>query len=344
MYPDTLINIGSKGFVTLYGIFIAIGVLLGFILFWWLAKKGNVEQKFVDFTTINLIISTAFGFFCSAFFPAMGELVKNKKFEFGTLSFVAGAVAGAIMFFSIGIAFRKKYKGNLLDVISIAACSLILAHGIGRIGCFFAGCCHGVAVEPGNVWGVIFKNHGGEPVLPTQLFEVAFDFVLCAFMVILYLREKFEHNLSLYMIGYGSFRFLIEHLRHEPTRMFIAKGFSITMLVCIFLVIGGFVLYFVMDPFVKKRKAYLALHPVENPPVEESKLWKAIKQKLNIPTKKDSSVAEPIDMVKSTETCEINASDTTNSETCAEVDNSDKTPATDIAKTGEEVDKGDRTK
>ncbi len=263
MYPDFLIHINGKGYVTLYGICIGVGVLLAFLLFWWMAKKGKVDPKYVDFTSINLLISTTFGFFCAAFFPAMGELVKTGKFTFGTLSFVAGAVGGAILFFVIGIVFRKKHKGSLLDVISIAACCLVLAHGIGRMGCFFSGCCHGHVTD--SVWGVVFKNYGPDPRIPTQLFEVVFDLVLCFFMVVLYLKEKFEYNMSLWMIGYGSFRFLIEHLRDEPTRMYIADGFSMTMLVCIFLVAGGIAYYFIMSPFIKRRKAYLLAYPNGEP-------------------------------------------------------------------------------
>jgi prolipoprotein diacylglyceryltransferase len=54
MYPDFLIHINGKGYVTLYGICIGVGVLLAFLLFWWMAKKGKVDPKYVDFTSINL--------------------------------------------------------------------------------------------------------------------------------------------------------------------------------------------------------------------------------------------------------------------------------------------------
>jgi prolipoprotein diacylglyceryltransferase len=131
------------------------------------------------------------------------------------------------------------------------------------MGCFFAGCCHGQVTD--SVWGVVFHNYGSEPRIPTQLFEVVFDLILCFFMAVLYIREKFEYNMSLWMIGYGSFRFLIEHLRDEPTRMFIAEGFSVTMLVCILLVVGGVAYYFIMSPFVKRRKAYLLAYPNGEP-------------------------------------------------------------------------------
>jgi len=47
---------------------------------------------------------------------------------------------------------------------------LALGHAIGRVGCFFNGCCYG---RPTRAWcGVLFPGHA-TPVLPTQLFEAA---------------------------------------------------------------------------------------------------------------------------------------------------------------------------
>ena len=62
MYPDYLITIGGKGYVTLYGIMIAIGILCCFITLTVYVKKKNVDEKIADFVFYVAIIAIALGF------------------------------------------------------------------------------------------------------------------------------------------------------------------------------------------------------------------------------------------------------------------------------------------
>jgi phosphatidylglycerol:prolipoprotein diacylglycerol transferase len=62
--------------------------------------------------------------------------------------------------------------------------------------------------------GVCFPNVVGR-VRPTQLYEAEFLFLLFAVCSYLLLKKGFKHNMSLYLIAYGIFRFLIEYVRHD---------------------------------------------------------------------------------------------------------------------------------
>ena len=87
------------------------------------------------------------------------------------------------------------------------------AVGIGRVGCFVAGCCYGT--ETRLPWGVDF----GDGLLrhPTQVYETVFH--LCAAVTFAALRRDglFRGQLiKLYIITYFVYRFATEFIRPEP--------------------------------------------------------------------------------------------------------------------------------
>ena len=71
MYPYYLINIGDKGYVTLYGVMIAIGILGCFITLSLYNKKMKIDPKFGDFVFYNAIISIALGFLAATLFQSV---------------------------------------------------------------------------------------------------------------------------------------------------------------------------------------------------------------------------------------------------------------------------------
>jgi phosphatidylglycerol---prolipoprotein diacylglyceryl transferase len=100
------------------------------------------------------------------------------------------------------------------------ALPLALALGVGRLGCFCNGCCHGV--ETGLPWGVAFRVAGPEGVRwarchPTQLYEVLFHLGMALVLAGLTVRGALPgQRLKLYLIAYGVYRFLTEFIRPEP--------------------------------------------------------------------------------------------------------------------------------
>ena len=84
-------------------------------------------------------------------------------------------------------------------------------------------------------------------LLPTQLFETFFLLVLFG---VLFLIKKWQF--PLYIIGYGTFRFMIEYLRYD-NRGSIKIGISPSQLLSILLVLSGIVLVFVYNYLHKKK-------------------------------------------------------------------------------------------
>jgi len=103
------------------------------------------------------------------------------------------------------------------------AVPVAVAIGIGRWGCFSAGCCHGIATT--LPWGVNF----GDGILrhPTQIYESMFHLSFAFVLFILLRRAMFRGQLiKLYLIGYFIYRFLTEFIRPEPKLWMNLTGYQ----------------------------------------------------------------------------------------------------------------------
>ena len=237
--------------IHMYGVMITVGILCAFLTLFYLTKKKGVDVRVTDFIFYNGIASIVVGFGFATLFQSTYNYIKNPSagFELGSgMTFIGGLIGGVACFLAIYFIFRKKYTARLYEVISLLPCSILIAHAFGRIGCFFAGCCYGK--ETDSFLGVQFPDLP-HPVHPTQLYEAAFLFVLFAVSVYLILKKDFKHNLSLYLIAYGVFRFLIEYVRGDDRGELV--GFvSPSQFWSIFMVVAGVAIIFVMNRILNK--------------------------------------------------------------------------------------------
>ena len=257
MYPHKIL-----GLFYLYGLMIAIGILACFAVLTICGKKFKIQEKFVDFVYFNAIVAIALGFGAAALFQATYNYIDNPAAGFdlkGGITFIGGLIGGIISFLTGYAIFRKRYKARVTDILSIAPCCILIAHAFGRIGCFFAGCCHGP--ETDAWYGIyMYASSFGKyaKVVPTHLFEAIFLFALFAICFILLWKKHFRYNLSVYLIAYGVFRFCLEFLRADDRGSFI-PGVSPSQFWSILMVVSGIGLIFLMRWLFKQRDAELAL-------------------------------------------------------------------------------------
>ncbi len=104
-----------------------------------------------------------------------------------------------------------------------------VAIGIGRIGCFFGGCCYGT--ETALPWGVIFSSVDSLPRHPTQLYEALFHFSCAGGGWWLQRRKLFVRNqVKLYILVYALYRFFSEWIRPEARLYGGMTGYQIASL------------------------------------------------------------------------------------------------------------------
>ncbi|MDD3172045.1 MAG: prolipoprotein diacylglyceryl transferase [Bacilli bacterium] len=252
--------------INLYGIMIVTGVILCFIVLKVYSKKIGIDSKFLDFIELNGYIAIAVGFFFSAVWQGLYDYIENPAGGFSLsngITFIGGLMGGALSFFVGYFVFgRKKYSNKLIDILSVLPCCILIAHAFGRIGCFFAGCCYGA---PTDSWlGVVFPSGSpsyyeygaGVAVYPTQLFESFFLFIMFGLTSYLVLKKKFKYNFSLYLFGYGIFRFFIEYIRADDRGAFIGS-LSPSQFWSIVMVLSSVPVYFITKKALGKRKLEL---------------------------------------------------------------------------------------
>lgn len=255
--------------IHMYGIMIAVGLLAAFLILYTYGKKLKITPRLLDFVYYDAIVSIILGFGCAAVMQAFYNYLDDPSqgFRLGSgITFMGGMVGGTLLFFLFWRLFRKFRGGaHFSEVISLIPCCILIAHGFGRIGCFFAGCCYGK--ETDFFLAVKFPNLPA-PVHPTQLYEAAFLFLMFAVCTFLLFRFRFRHNMSLYLISYGIFRFLIEFLRGDP-RGKLFGSISPSQFWSVLIVIFGVALIFIMKRVFAYRDAQ-ALAAASDPACEET--------------------------------------------------------------------------
>lgn len=225
MHP-VLLRLGP---VTLYsyGLAIAVGFLLAAGLAARRARELELDPARIQrIALIGLLAGLAGG--RAAYVFLNWELYRSHPLEIlrldhGGLVFYGGLAAGVLA----GVAATRAARMPVLATLDLFVPPLVVAHAVGRVGCFLNGCCYG---EPTALpWGVVFP---GEILYrhPTQLYEAA------ALVVILLLLTRLERKglpgapsralplpagtvfLS-YGLLYGSWRFLAEFLRGDNPRV-----------------------------------------------------------------------------------------------------------------------------
>jgi phosphatidylglycerol---prolipoprotein diacylglyceryl transferase len=204
--------------IPMYDLLILIGI---FIMLTYivnrLEKKEGLNRQDILRIILFLAISLVFGLFFSYISDGVFHSIKAGEWEFGSLNFLGALVGG---FGSFILLMKFFYKDGLKDIRKIAntvIAGVVIAHAIGRIGCFCAGCCYGVPTE--SYLGVIFPHghaHDAFPntaLYPTQLFESLFLFIL--FIVLNRYRAFMKKDLEVYLIGYGLFRIALEFIRGD---------------------------------------------------------------------------------------------------------------------------------
>ena len=133
--------------------------------------------------------------------------------------------------------FSYRNKIRVGDVADVYASFLPLGQSIGRIGCYFNGCCYG---RPYSGFGAVnYIIDGVETtVFPTWFVEAVFCLLLFLCFFLISKRIYSGMYLACYMILYGIFRYVIENYRGDKIRG-IWFGISTSQYISIIIIIFG---------------------------------------------------------------------------------------------------------
>lgn len=281
MYPYRIITLPDGSGIYLYEIFILIGVLSAIIMCRVLADRRRMPAKLQNLILIGAVVAVVIGYLSAVLWQAVYNAIETGKFELNSgtgATFYGGLIGGAVcmlLIYFIGGKLLFKNTNEHLQWFStfanIAGICIPLAHGFGRIGCLMAGCCHGAET---NSWigmsqyiEIAQGQYAWRKVVPVQLFEAIFLFLLAAALIWMFWKGK-GFELPIYFAGYGIWRFVIEYFRADDrgaTFISFLSPSQLTAVVMILIAAAIFISYYVL---LKKKGKDIFKAPVAEKPAE----------------------------------------------------------------------------
>lgn len=297
MHP-ILIKFSDNFVIYSYAFFVVIGLFAAVFLFRILCDKRKIDDKTYNFYVLTAIISIAAGFLFAMLFQSLYYFIETGTWSFGALTFMGGLIGGVVCFILITVFFAKPpVRRQFWRIANLISPAILVAHAFGRIGCFMNGCCYGRETES---WiGVTFPGETHK-VIPTQLIESIFLFLLCAALVVMLLKFKKESWLMLvYLYAYAVFRFILEFYRGDARGQFLggispSQWQSIVMLLAA-AALTVYIYVFKKIPFAGKPlpEAVSAAAAAEDAPAQASKDTPAPKESLSVIDTAEKDDAEP---------------------------------------------------
>jgi phosphatidylglycerol---prolipoprotein diacylglyceryl transferase len=226
MHP-ILFEIGGFPVYT-YGVLLAAAYLLGLQFALVRARARGLDANRVMDLGIWIIISALVGAKLLLLVVDF-DAFKQQPRELLTLLRSGGVFyGGLIAAVAVAMWYMRRHKLPLWSVSDAFAPGIALGHVIGRMGCFFAGCCFGKATDV--AWAVTFtsqyaaQNVGTPlniPLHPTQLYEAGAELIILGVLLLLERRSRSFPGRTFwtYMLLYGVTRFVIEFYRGDPRGM-----------------------------------------------------------------------------------------------------------------------------
>lgn len=113
-----------------------------------------------------------------------------------------------------GVEYAKWSMGVTVKTGDTFAVPVAVGVAIGRIGCFFGGCCYGLPTT--LPWGVVFPHVDSHHRHPTQLYEFLFHTAMAVLLFQLQRTGRLRGQLvKLYILAYLAYRFATEFVRPE---------------------------------------------------------------------------------------------------------------------------------
>lgn len=232
-----------------YGLIVVIGIVAGIFVTARLAEKNKIEADTIYDLAFYLII---FGLLGARLYDVLLEapyyLVHPEdivKIWRGGLAIHGAIIAGAgTVYF-----YARKYKLDLIKLLSLVVPGLAFGQAIGRWGNYFNQELFG---QPTDLpWGIFisFANRPGnlaneQYFHPTFLYESIGCLILG--LTLLYLHQKLQHKnkypliIATYLIGYSVLRFGLEFIRIDYAPGLAGLRWPQIISLAIIIATGGF--------------------------------------------------------------------------------------------------------
>jgi phosphatidylglycerol:prolipoprotein diacylglycerol transferase len=223
MYP-ILFEIGRFPVYT-YGVLLAAAYLLGLQFALMRARTRGLDPNRVMDLGIWIIISALAGaklLLLLVDFKTFGSSPAGLVTLLRSAGVFYGGLVAAVV---VALWYLRRHRMPMWTVTDVFAPAIALGHVVGRMGCFFAGCCFGTPTDV--PWAITFhspyaaQNVGtplNVPLHPTQLYEAGAELLILALLLVTERMGRPFPGRTFwgYMCLYGISRFIIEFYRGDP--------------------------------------------------------------------------------------------------------------------------------
>ncbi|NJO90789.1 MAG: prolipoprotein diacylglyceryl transferase [Chloroflexia bacterium] len=173
------IKLGTN-LIDTYNVFLLIALIIVSLILEKQIDNLRFDKRKTTLFRLFMPIAVVVGLFGASLFEIISQnkSIALENFDSG-LTFYGGLITALILVIFYGLIFKIP----ILFLLNFYSKPLVLGHAIGRIGCFFAGCCYGKPTS--FITGVKFPidslpylQYGACKIHPTQLYESIFLFLL----------------------------------------------------------------------------------------------------------------------------------------------------------------------
>ena len=192
--------------------FTILGYAVGGLVFWLAARKQRLATQGMGKLAVIGVVGGAIGAKLTQLlaqgWPVTLPLLAVAQPQQGGRAILGGVIAGWIC-----IEIAKRRMGIRRSTGDLFALALPAGEAVGRIGCFYNGCCFGAVCDV--PWAV--EQHGALRH-PVQLYSSAAALLMLTVILLARGRMKREGDLfKLYLLLFGLFRLTLEFFRQRDT-------------------------------------------------------------------------------------------------------------------------------
>ena len=212
-----------------YGVAMALAFVVGILIARRRARALGYDPDIIIDLAFFVIIASIAGARAAYVFVHWdlfsGNLSQIFRIWDGGLAQYGGVTLGSIT----GLVYFTRRGINPWKGADIATPSLAMGIAIGRIGCYFNGCCHGKACD--LPWGVVFPpgSHAqyvfpNTAVHPTQLYAALAALVFFVTTLVVDRRKPFDGFVFwLFVLLLAVYRLAIDRMRYYETASYIVR-------------------------------------------------------------------------------------------------------------------------